>query len=216
MMSVRESGTTIAIVSHNLPVIRRMCDRVLVLHRGEARYLGPAPEAISVMHELLGEQRELEEDDGELTLAGGAEIESLVLLGEDGQPTHDLRSGDEAVLRATVRFDRACAEPIFRLCIRNAESIIVYYESTLGTSLGAFDAGERAIFEARIAMRLGTGTHDVEVDLINSDVKSKLTRPHRLAFFIAPRRMFSGIVDLEAEFAVHRCDDPAEAAAGDA
>jgi ABC-type polysaccharide/polyol phosphate transport system ATPase subunit len=216
MMNVRESGTTIVIVSHNLPVIRRMCDRVLVLHRGEARYLGPAPEAISVMHGLLGEQKELEEDDGELTFVGGAEVESLVLLGKDGQPTHDLKSGDEAVLRAAVRFDQPCAEPMFRLCIRNAEGVIVYYESTIGISLGTFDAGERATFEARMEMRLGPGTHEVEVDLISSDVKSKLVRPHRLAFFVAPRRMFSGLIDLEAAFGVHRGDDPAEAAAGDA
>jgi ABC-2 type transport system ATP-binding protein len=216
MMNVRESGTTIAIVSHNLPVIRRMCDRVLVLHRGEARYLGPAPEAISVLHELLGDERELEEDDGELTMVGGAEIESLVLLGEDGQPTHDLGSGDEGVLRAVVRFDRAYVDPVFRVCIRNAENVIIYYETTFGTSLGAFEPGERATFDARITMRLGSGTHEAEVDVISSDVKSTLTRPDRLAFFIAPRRMFHGIVDLEAEFAVHRCDDTAEAAAGDA
>ena len=32
---VRELGLTLAFISHDLSVIRRLCDRVLVLHHGE-------------------------------------------------------------------------------------------------------------------------------------------------------------------------------------
>jgi peptide/nickel transport system ATP-binding protein len=40
----RERGTSIVFVSHNLAVVRRLCDRVLVMHRGRVVESGPVAE----------------------------------------------------------------------------------------------------------------------------------------------------------------------------
>lgn len=40
----RDQGTSIVFVSHNLAVVRRLCDRVLVMHRGRVVESGPVDE----------------------------------------------------------------------------------------------------------------------------------------------------------------------------
>jgi ABC-type glutathione transport system ATPase component len=43
----RERGTSIVFVSHNLAVVRRLCDRVLVMHQGRVVESGPVAELFS-------------------------------------------------------------------------------------------------------------------------------------------------------------------------
>ena len=56
--SVRESGVTVVIIEHVMPVIMSLCDRIYVLHHGEAICEGP-PEKIvrdpNVVQAYLGE-----------------------------------------------------------------------------------------------------------------------------------------------------------------
>jgi ABC-type polysaccharide/polyol phosphate transport system ATPase subunit len=47
------AGRTIVHVSHNLSTIRKHCDRVLLLHKGEAVALGPPDEVINAYQELV-------------------------------------------------------------------------------------------------------------------------------------------------------------------
>src|SRR5581483_2154962 len=46
MLAVRERGTTIVVVSHNMSSIRQLADSVVVLHQGEVRYRGAPSEGI--------------------------------------------------------------------------------------------------------------------------------------------------------------------------
>jgi ABC-type polysaccharide/polyol phosphate transport system ATPase subunit len=47
IMSFREKGVTILLVSHDLPAIEAMCDHVLWLDQGEVRALGPTAKVVS-------------------------------------------------------------------------------------------------------------------------------------------------------------------------
>src|SRR5580698_1666694 len=62
MTQIRERGTTVLMVSHALPVIRRMSQRVLLMHQGEPQFLGDPEKAIGLFHELLHSQEEIEVD----------------------------------------------------------------------------------------------------------------------------------------------------------
>jgi teichoic acid transport system ATP-binding protein len=41
-----QAGTSAILVSHNLPLVEELCTRVLWLHQGEIRHIGPASETI--------------------------------------------------------------------------------------------------------------------------------------------------------------------------
>src|SRR5207244_8650902 len=102
---------------------------------------GEPSEAVSLLHSLVGEDRELPENDevvGQFVLRGGAEVESLELLGPDGRATHDIESGSDVTLRAVVRFDRPCIDPVFSISIYNQQNISIYTESTISTKVGTF------------------------------------------------------------------------------
>src|SRR5207302_5234688 len=55
MAEIREQGTTVVVVSHNLNAIRQLCDRALVLHDGTMRHDGDVDDGIGIYHSLLGE-----------------------------------------------------------------------------------------------------------------------------------------------------------------
>ncbi len=56
MKATRDAGATIVLVSHDLGVISRMADRVLVLHHGKMVYQGPSSLAIEYYHEILNRE----------------------------------------------------------------------------------------------------------------------------------------------------------------
>ena len=56
MKATRDFGATIVLVSHDLGVVSRMADRVLVIHRGKLAYQGPSNLAIDYYHEILNRE----------------------------------------------------------------------------------------------------------------------------------------------------------------
>jgi ABC-type polysaccharide/polyol phosphate transport system ATPase subunit len=53
ILSFKERGATIVLVSHDLNMISQFCGRVLVLSCGRTAFIGPAEEAVNKYHELL-------------------------------------------------------------------------------------------------------------------------------------------------------------------
>src|SRR5204862_1239936 len=49
---MRERGMTLIFVSHDMPAIRNLCDRVLLLNRGSVEFEGPPDEAVSRYHNV--------------------------------------------------------------------------------------------------------------------------------------------------------------------
>jgi ABC-type polysaccharide/polyol phosphate transport system ATPase subunit len=48
-----ESGSGVVIVSHSLPTIRKMCDRVLWMDHGKARMIGPTEDVVAAYEESV-------------------------------------------------------------------------------------------------------------------------------------------------------------------
>jgi lipopolysaccharide transport system ATP-binding protein len=61
---------------------------------------------------------------------GRAEVESIELLGEAGQPTTVWRSGELAVVRIRIRFRDAVADPVVGMMIRTRIGLNVYGTNT--------------------------------------------------------------------------------------
>ena len=76
IISFRERGAAILLVSHDLNLISQICGRVLVLNRGTESFLGPAEDAVAHYHRLItsgeGIDREARAEEGEGVVAAGA------------------------------------------------------------------------------------------------------------------------------------------------
>ena len=216
MAAIREAGATIVVVSHNLNAVRRMCNRTMVLHDGLVRFTGDTNEAISIFHDLLGEERDPEDagvsQGGKKVRRGVAEVESLELLGPDGEPTGHVESGGEVVFRLTVRFDEAVEDPVFGFAVTSEGGTPVYSEGNLQDRFGRFQAGERAVCDIKVGLSLTTGSYSAGASVADRDLAELASSKPRL-FYVSGRRMVKGVADLHGTFTV--TSQPNDAAASE-
>ena len=223
MMDIRRSGSTIVVVSHNLNAVRNLADRTVVLHLGEKRFEGDTSDAIGLYHDLMGEERELDQvldgrdeagpRDGDAT-STGARIHSVTLLGADGSPTGNVSFGEHVVARVVIGFDREIDGAVLGLGVRNERGIVAYADNNRKHGgMGARRAGEQVTVDVGFDVRLVTGSYTLTFSLVGADLSHlALSRP--IGFFVAGRRLVSGVADLDASFALEAGGaDPAPTAA---
>jgi ABC-type polysaccharide/polyol phosphate transport system ATPase subunit len=205
MKEIRESGTTVVVVSHNLSSIRTLCERSIVVHDGTVRHDGGTPDAISLYHDLLGEEREI--DGAEFVPPHerfdiSAAVTRLELIGPNGLPTAHVESQQDVMLRAHVRFDRPADGPVFGLRIVSEAGVLVYGKVAWETD-ATFAAGSEARVEVRLKPMLSTGSYSAQVGIRSRDASTTLSRPSSpLLFYVVGRRGVTGLADLDASVTV--------------
>lgn len=210
MMAIRESGTTIVVVSHNLNAVRNMCDRVIVLHNGDLRFDGEPNAAISRYHDLLGEQRDLDADARRDPLRpsgdGIATVESLDLVGADGRPTAHVGSHDRVTLRVTARFHAPVDRPMFGFAVSSESGILVHSSSTRFQRATRADAGAVLTCKVHLPLALNTGTYSVIAGVHSASDDGleveRLDETAPLVFYVSAESAYGGLVDLQPEFEV--------------
>ena len=68
---LRAAGCAVVLVSHDLDLVERHCDRVGVLDRGELRHLGPAGEAVDAYRRLVRDEAPWADERGSLWAGPG-------------------------------------------------------------------------------------------------------------------------------------------------
>jgi ABC-type polysaccharide/polyol phosphate transport system ATPase subunit len=194
MAEIQAQGTIVLVVSHNITAIRRLCQRVMVLHYGESKFSGSVEEGISIYHELLSPQYALTGQTGDAPI----ELSSMRMLNDDGTPTAHARSGQDVTLRIEVRFLRAVEEATFSVSLRAESGQLVYAESTYRTGRRRFNAGETATFEARLPLRVTTGTYVVRTSVAWGNDPSERQSALPLNFYVSGRAGAKGFADLGA------------------
>ena len=122
---MKDAGTTIVFVTHDMGMVERFCDRALLLEKGDIVEIGE-PGGIARHYNELNFGRaahELPEGDVE---AGEAEaitrpVEITSGWFEDWRGEHVVALGQDETLRARfeVRFNETVRNPIFALTLRN-------------------------------------------------------------------------------------------------
>jgi lipopolysaccharide transport system ATP-binding protein len=106
---LKRNGTTIVFISHNLHAVSRLCERTLLLRRGEIVSDGPTNEVIAEYERMMSTLAPAAPH-GEPVIAKpqAAEVVSLAFHNSNSQQTNSVPTGD--ALRAVVKF--SVAEPI--------------------------------------------------------------------------------------------------------
>lgn len=205
MTEIRKTGTTVVVVSHNLNAVRNMCQRTIVIHDGRVRHDGDTEEAISLFHQLLGEDRDL---DGHRMPGHGhvldeaAVIEGYEICDATGAPTRFIETGGEALFRMNVRFLRDVESPVFGIQIVNEAGVAVYTGSTNWAGSGHHAAGSTATVEARMRLPLTTGSYTAQLGASSAYNAETIAVPPRPILFYISGSVAHGVVDLAAEFKI--------------
>jgi lipopolysaccharide transport system ATP-binding protein len=197
MLEMKERGTSVVVVSHNLDAIRNLCSRVLVLHRGDVRFIGRTHDAISAYHQLL--------DEGPVGSDAGPNPIGQIqceLLGPDGLPTQHLRHGEPATCRIRARFRERVEAPAFVFVLSTESGLPVYMDSNYTGDRRPVEAGETIVCDIGFRSTLTTGTYSLHGGVRYADDADAVTQSGLLTFFVSGRHLVYGVADLEATFDV--------------
>ena len=200
MQEIRERGTTIVVVSHNIAAVRGLCERGVVLRRGEAIFDGAVEDAVSAYYESVAGA---EADEPGSSSSGSVVVESFELLDAEGRPTHAVDAGSEAVFRMRVRAQQPVARPVLGLSLASEKGPAVYSDTNLGQLMAPLAAGERATYQVAVRMSLAAGGFTVMASLNDETEPGRVTRVAQalpLSFYVAGRGWARGVADLQASF----------------
>lgn len=201
MQELRDNGTTLVVVSHNLGAIRRLAEKVIVLHDGETKFFGGTNEAVGIYHDLLRES--LLQTEAEASESGGAvSILSFDLYADDGRPTSNLRTGEMAEFRMRARFNESVEDAIFGISIVTETGQFVYGENSVSQGTRDFKAGELVTLRMRAPAMLVTGTYSGTAGIVWGKGERHRVRSPSKAFYIAGRPLVRGVADLRSSFEV--------------
>src|SRR3989338_7304140 len=98
ILDLKERGTTIVFISHNLEAVQRLCSRVLLLHEGQIiRESGPV-ETISYYRQDVLKKRQfvMKKGKGQVAVhaSNDTELTTVQLLNADGQPRELFETGE--------------------------------------------------------------------------------------------------------------------------
>jgi ABC-type polysaccharide/polyol phosphate transport system ATPase subunit len=161
-------GRTIVFVTHDLGSIERLCDRALLLERGQIAVLGNPHDVVQVyrQHNLEDEQAEIEPGAPPAAPAkrwgdGAAEILEAWFESEAGERQRVFRQGETAVFRARIRFVREMVEPIFGIVVKNERGDHAFVTNSMwdGIGTGTFSPHHEAWYTVRFELHFADGLH---------------------------------------------------------
>ncbi len=185
MNELRDKGTTIVQVSHNLQMMQKSCDQVLWLHHGEVRRLGDPKEVVDEYKSLAGVDRSGRMIGGEVgnpkaaarrrkqaavteTLAAedtnSVWFETLKFTGPDNG---ELVAGASAVLSIGINAGAAVADPSLEIRVLAAGGTPTGFGYTTGPlDKDALDETGAGSLEAVInLLTLAAGRYNLKADL---------------------------------------------------
>jgi lipopolysaccharide transport system ATP-binding protein len=126
-LDMKNAGRTIAVVSHNMIDINRVCDRVIVMNGGKNIYDGNVLAGIATYEDLLLKKGGLTR---QRVANAAAWIDNIKLSDPQGRPKENFNTGDDVVAEVKLSAVRKVAD---------ARLIVHVITPSLGT-LGAFSS----------------------------------------------------------------------------
>jgi ABC-2 type transport system ATP-binding protein len=160
----RSAGKTLVLVTHDMATVQSFCDRAMLLHDGELRYIGDPEEAALRYYRLnFGAA---EERDG--APAAGAvpdvnvKLIDVWLENADGRRVENIEQGEPISLKLVVEARHELAEPVFGFSLLNVDGVpVLGFGTTLEQSAG-LAAGQRVRVAATVENPLVPGRYSVD------------------------------------------------------
>lgn len=181
----KERGCAILLVSHDIGMIRRLCDEALWLEKGKIVEHGPAHMvADHYSDSMQHEQRKTSAKMGSLILPSGLElrpnenrfgtfevqIEAVRLTDGDGETVSAVCSGDGLRVELNYSAAEAVKAPIFGVSLSQEDGTVIYDTSTAG-NMDAFRilSGRGKVILHLERLDLAGGEYFVDVGIYQQD-----------------------------------------------
>ena len=188
MEEIRQKGTTILMVTHDMGSVIKYCDKVILLNRGSFVAEGKAGEIVDLYKKILANRFEIEEEVEEDKLPveakvantdklmkeslsinpsvteygdGRAKIYDLGLIDSKGEISNLLIKGEELTIKERIRFFADIKQPIFTYTIKDKKGTELSGTNTMFelTDIEEVHAGDSYDVEFRQKMNLQGGEY---------------------------------------------------------
>lgn len=150
---LREKGVTVVLVSHDLGLVKQLCDRAIFLMDGRVAAEGEPSDVINrYVGSVLEKQKawqKTEDAAHELTAShrhgdGAVEIRAVEFSGKDGSPVGAVQAGDRVTVRLELHFHETQDEPMAGILIRTRNGLDAFGTNTQeeGVQLPACQPGD--------------------------------------------------------------------------
>jgi ABC-type polysaccharide/polyol phosphate transport system ATPase subunit len=214
MDELRGGGTSLILVSHDMEAVRRVCDKGLVMYRGENIFQGTASEAIvaysdAVRNAARESKKGTPKEEGlsQRVMTFDAEIEGVQLLDALGNSVTVINSGSSATVSVDFYFHKDVCQPIFSMTVRSPDGGLVYDVTTrwLDIQTQDFLAGDRCRVEFVLHTPLLDGEYFLGVDVIETNLSYYYDRLERaLSFWVQGNTAAKGLVDMAAKVSIKK------------
>jgi hypothetical protein len=122
---IREAGTTVIFVSHNMHHISSFCDRVIYLNHGEIQQIGEPGEALAaytsdVMDNQLDERVYDGSDMSQVNGTGRIVIKKISFLNKHGKAVDQVRNDEPVTVRVHYESHDDIVNPVLDVVMRDA------------------------------------------------------------------------------------------------
>lgn len=149
-----KDGTSLIFVSHDMGLVRSVCERAIYIDHGQVQNAGTSGEIIDIYNQVLDRQRieKMNRTDGEVgDVEGGVEVTKIEALGMNGKPVSEIY-GDQPL---EIRVKYAAYKDIGK-----ANAIILIYRSD-----GLMCANMRSHLDGYpMTIEKGMGEYSVKLD----------------------------------------------------
>lgn len=172
-------GTTLIIVSHDSGAIKSICDRVILLEKGQILKDGEPEAVLDYYNALISKKQDVQIS--QITLQNGktatvsgnkkACIKNVEILDAAGKKIQNLEVGKKIKLKVTVQANENLPSLVLGYQIKNRFSQVVYGTNTyhLKQALKNLKKGEEYDFSIEFDANLGVGSFSVTLALHDSD-----------------------------------------------
>lgn len=194
---LKASGITLLFVSHDVTSVKLLCDKAILLHKGELIKIGDPREVVNeyikinsksddsprtvsaadqapevAAPQIVAESHDVTPESPEEYRYGNkaAQILTFAVYDSDGHPLEGSIHNDELVeLRLMVKFNEHVINPVVGFYIKDKRGIELYSGNThyLRTPLGTQEAGSQVQVSFRQVISLAPGEYSLSLGLSN-------------------------------------------------
>ncbi len=207
---LQEAGVTVVFVSHDLGLVKQVCDRAIFLQDGRVEAAGEPTLVINrYVGSVLEKQRAWAAESTETPENGLApshrhgdrigEVMEVELLGAAGEPTRAVQTGDAVAVRVRSRFHGEQPEPMVGILIRTRTGLEVFGTNTQveRTPLPACGPGDAVEVEFRFECRLTPQEYTLTVATQHPSGHSHDWLDDAIAFRVVDTKARAGVANLE-------------------
>ena len=206
ILQFKQRGGTVCFVSHSASAVERLCERAILLHKGQVDYVGSTSEALKRYHQALALEEHAEESVAELREWGSGEVrvEWVAVAGANGAARERFVSGEPLTIVLKLVGEQAVPPPFLSLELRDSGGSLLGASSRdLGELGWDGSPGERKLRFAIEHLPLGEGEFQVSVALTDATGSRRYHRIDAATHFaVEPSDGARGALRLEGEWSL--------------